>query len=287
MAVPDEGFLHSADGVPLFYREWPVANARGAVLIAHGLGEHSGRYGELAGLFNSIGLSVRAQDHRGHGRSGGARGSIARPDDFLQDLHQHFTHFSATHKTVPFLFGHSMGGLIAARFATGGFAVVRGVMLSSPALAIRLSAFQRFLLAMGSALAPGFAISSGLPAGGVSRDPDVLQGYGNDLLNHNKVAPRVVRFMLDAITQCMRDAPTFTAPLLLQFAGDDLLVDAAGSELFYEKLPTAHKNRVRYNDAYHEIFNEVAPLRRQVHSDVTKWLERQLNQAHSEGAVPG
>jgi alpha-beta hydrolase superfamily lysophospholipase len=274
----NEGFLQAPDAVALFYREWPVANARGAVLIAHGLGEHSGRYAELAGIFNTMGLSARAMDHRGHGRSGGARGSIASPLDFLQDMKLAFDDFARTQGTVPFLFGHSLGGLIAARFATGGLAQVRGLMLSSPALAIRLSGFQRLLLALGSVLAPGLSVATGLPPNRLSHDIAIQRACNDDPLNHRKVAPRVVRFMLDAIARCAADAAAFATPALLQFAGDDSLVDAAGSERFYACLPALHKTMHRYEDAYHEIFNEAQPLRGRVQQDLIAWMYGQLGQ---------
>jgi alpha-beta hydrolase superfamily lysophospholipase len=280
-----EGFLRAADGAALFYRDWPVDRPRGAVLIVHGLGEHGGRYADLAGLFNTLGLSVRTQDHRGHGRSGGSRGSIARPDDFLQDLKLVFDDFARKQNTTPFLFGHSLGGLIAARFATGGFSPVRGLMLSSPALAIYLSRFQRLLLLVGSALAPGIAVATGLPSNRLSHDSEVQRLAADDLLNHRKVAPRVVRFMLDAGACCMADAAAFTVPVLLQFAGDDLLVDPAGSEDFYARLPLSHKTRYRYEDAYHEIFNEAQPLRLQVQQDLIRWMRQQPGMRAETGDV--
>jgi alpha-beta hydrolase superfamily lysophospholipase len=42
---------------------------RGVVQIAHGLGEHIGRYAELADWLTRAGLVVFGNDHRGHGRT--------------------------------------------------------------------------------------------------------------------------------------------------------------------------------------------------------------------------
>jgi len=43
--------------------------ARGVVQIAHGLGEHVGRYAELADFLTKAGLVVYGNDHRGHGQT--------------------------------------------------------------------------------------------------------------------------------------------------------------------------------------------------------------------------
>lgn len=270
------GFLQASDGTALFYREWPHPQPRGAVVLVHGLGEHGGRYGELAGLFHDAGLSVRIHDHRGHGQSGGPRGSLRSDADFLTDLKLVFDDFAQQCDTTPFLFGHSLGGLVAARFATGGLSRVRGLLLSSPALAIRMTAFQKVLLALTTRLAPGFAVPTSLPAQLVSHDTEVVQAYRRDPLNHGKVAARVVNFMLSAMTQAQRDAATFTSPLLLQIAGDDAFVDPQGSRAFFASVPQVDKSLHCYDDAYHEIFNESRERRLRVQSDLQSWLASHL-----------
>jgi alpha-beta hydrolase superfamily lysophospholipase len=267
------GFLQAVDGVRLFYREWLHPQPRGAVVLVHGLGEHGGRYRQLAGIFHAAGFSVRIHDHRGHGRSEGPRGSVRTNDDFLEDLKIAFDDFAAAAQTTPFLFGHSMGGLVAARFATGGWSKVRGLMLSSPALAIRMSGFQKFLLALTTQIAPGFAVPTSLPAQRLSHDEAVVRDFQGDPLNHGKVAARVVNFMLDAMACVQRDAGMFTSPLLLQFAGEDAFVDPAGSRAFFAHVPQVDKTMHGYDDAFHEIFNESAERRLRAQNDLLAWLE--------------
>lgn len=271
-----ESSMVAADGTALFYREWLVADARGAVELVHGLGEHGGRYTELAQLMNRNGLSVRIHDHRGHGRSGGVRGSLARQDDLLTDLRQVFDDFCQQQQTIPFLFGHSLGGLVAARFATGGWAPVRGLMLSSPALALRLSPLQKVLLAVSSRLAPGLPVPTGLPDALVSHDAAAVQAYRVDPLNHNRAAARMINFMLDAMTQVQHDAAAFSVPLLLQIAGDDAFVDPRGSREFFASLPAGDKTFHCYADSYHEIFNESPERRVIVQRDMQAWLDTHI-----------
>jgi len=267
-----EHWIDAADGTRLFCRDWLLPGAASAVQMVHGLGEHGGRYRALAQLFNQAGLSVRICDHRGHGNSGGRQGSLVQSDDLLRDLKQSFDDFSRRTECTPILFGHSMGGLVAARFATGGFSPVRALALSSPALALDLSGWQQWLLKVSSFMAPGLALPTALPAQRISHDPQAVRAYRDDPLNHGKIAPRKLNFMLDAMHQAARDAGQFTRPVLLQVAGDDAFVAPRGSRAIFEALPGQRKTLHWYASAYHEIFNEEAGLREQAMHDLREWL---------------
>ncbi|HZG19639.1 MAG TPA: alpha/beta hydrolase [Herbaspirillum sp.] len=269
---PQEHWIDAADGTRLFCRDWLLPGATAAVQMVHGLGEHGGRYAALAQLFHQAGMSVRICDHRGHGNSGGTQGSLTRPDDLLHDLKQSFDDFSRRTQCTPLLFGHSMGGLVAARFATGGFSPVRALALSSPALALDLSGWQRLLLKVSTAVAPGLALPTALPASRISHDPHQVRAYRQDPLNHGKIAARMLNFMLDAMHQAARDAAQFTRPVLLQVAGDDAFVAPRGSRAFFDALPGTQKTLHWYDTAYHEIFNEEVGRREQAMQDLRAWL---------------
>ena len=59
--------LTDSHGVEITFYEWPVANPKAIVQIAHGLGEHARRYDHVAEALNKAGYGVYADDHRGHG----------------------------------------------------------------------------------------------------------------------------------------------------------------------------------------------------------------------------
>ena len=274
-----ETILKAADGTPLFVTDWLIAPpeaAVGSIVLMHGLGEHSGRYGHVARFFNDCGLSVRAYDHRGHGRSGGARGDV--PDDtaILQDAKiviDDLTHRLARQDAAPpLLFGHSMGGLFAARFATAHLSPLRGLILSSPALSIPISGVQKLLSNILASIAPGFSVPNGLQTKYLSHDPAVEAAHRTDPLVHPKISPRLLRSMLAAIDFAQKHAAALTIPTLLVVAGDDHLVDARGSDAFFKQLAPAIGTMIRYDDFYHEIFNEVES--RRVFEDVRAWLTR-------------
>src|SRR3954447_1195806 len=100
--------FRTRDGLDLHLNDWPATQPRARMLIVHGLGEHSGRYATLAGDLNMLGTSVRAFDHRGHGRSQGKRGTVGKdPDCLSRDALEVFNACAAEGNDLPFLFGHS------------------------------------------------------------------------------------------------------------------------------------------------------------------------------------
>ena len=71
-------------------------------------------------------------------------------------------------------------------------------MLSSPALDIGMTGARRALLATLETLTPNLGIGNGLDATGISRDPAVVAAYRADPLVHDRIAPRLIRFLADA-----------------------------------------------------------------------------------------
>ncbi|MDO8651838.1 MAG: lysophospholipase [Undibacterium sp.] len=280
--------LQATDGTSLFVRDWPLSGTSAAndgVVIMHGLGEHCGRYAHVARFFNTLGFAVRTYDHRGHGKSGGARGDVPDQEAMLRDARLVINDFTRQLHAPPLLLGHSMGGLFAARFATAGLAPLRGLILSSPALALRMSGVQAALLKVATVLLPGVGIPNGLQTRYLSHDGEVVQAYENDPLVHAKISARLLNAMLQAIQYTHDHAPKLTIPVLLLVAEDDHLVDPVGSHRFSARLTPSSSTTIYYEGFYHEIFNELEATR--VFDDLRNWLEQQqftprLNKPDSE-----
>lgn len=272
MANARESSLKAEDGTQLFVCDWPLDTAgRGSIVLIHGLGEHCGRYAHVARFLNGCGWSVRAYDHRGHGRSGGARGDVPDGDAMLRDAKLVIGDFAAGQSRPPLLLGHSMGGLIAAQYATRGISPLRGLILSSPALAVRLSGAQKFLLKMLTAIAPGFGTPNGLDSNYLSHNKEVVVAYNSDPLVHPKITARLLNSMLEGIAYVQSHAAQLNTRTLLLVAGDDHLVDASGSKAFFAQLAPGVGTMHLYPELYHEIFNEAEP--RRVFDDLKAWLD--------------
>ena len=270
--------IHTSDGLTLHLRHWPLAGvARGTVQVVHGLGEHLGRYEGVAATLNAAGWRVVGHDLRGHGRSGGPRGGIPDSAALLSDVAAVLDATREGGRHV--LLGHSLGGLIAARFVAEALQApapwsrpVDGLVLSSPALDPGMSAFQKLLLAVAAPLAPGLALGNGLQPAWICRDPEVVRRYVEDPLVHDRVTPRLVRFIVDAGALVRQRAANWTTPTLLLWAGADRCVAPAGSAAFAAAAPAAVVTAQVFPSLYHEIFNE--PERLDPLAHLTRWLDK-------------
>jgi len=271
--------FHTGDGLSLHARHWPAAAPpRGTVLVVHGLGEHVGRYANVAQSLNDLGWSVVGYDHRGHGRSEGARGSLKAGDDLVRDLAVAIDAVRADHAGPLVLLGHSLGGLIAARFVAEGLAAapagwwrpVGALVLSSPALDPGMHVVQRLMLAVAGSLAPDLAVSNGLKPAWISRDPGVVQAYSADPLVHDRVTPRLVRFIVDGGAYALAMAPRWSVPTLLMYAGSDRCVAPRGSAAFAARAPRGVVETCEFAPLFHEIFNE--PEQAEVFATLAAWL---------------
>ncbi len=281
MPAPTDTFA-AADGTALHWHRWPRAGAHGRVLIVHGLGEHAGRYAHVAAHLNAAGYDVLAFDQRGHGLSGGPRGDTPDAQARLQDVALAIDAARADRGGPLVLLGHSLGGLVAARFVAGGLESPRPawarevdtLVLSSPALDPGMSRLQKLLLAVAGRLAPHLALGNGLDPAWISRDPAVVTAYRADPLVHDRVTATLVQFIVDGGAFVERMAPRWTTPTLLMWAGADRCVAPAGSARFAAAAPAAVVQHREFAGLSHELFNE--PERAEVLALLTDWLARRL-----------
>lgn len=267
--------LTMGDGQQLFVRDWPHARAQDAVLIVHGLGEHSGRYQRLAQWFHMRGFAVRSYDQRGHGKTPGMRGALRHSDDLLEDLATVYNDYASGLPRPPLLLGHSMGGLVAARCVMDQRIQPPAMALSSPAFRSWESVWLRRLAAVLSRLTPSLPLPNGLPFDKLSHDPQLEPAYRGDPLRHSWVTPRLADFIFRAGETSIRDASQLGVPTLLLVAGADKLVDPSGSRDFAAAAWATNRLTTRYFDSlYHELFNEAEPSRGQVLKQLGDWLQK-------------
>ena len=269
--------LLTDDGLSLQPRDWPLPRPRARLLLVHGLGEHSGRYARLAEELNAAGIAVRAYDHRGHGRSEGPQGGVDELARLPRDTMAAFHAYAAEADDLPFLFGHSLGGLVAMYAVLLMDLAPRGLIASSPALATHAGGTQRALARTLSGWWPGLTLRTGLAASRLSHDPHIEREYLEDPLNHSRISARLAHFIFTGGPRVVARAASLKTPTLLQFAADDHLVDPAGARAFAAAAPQRKLQAHEYLRLYHEIYNEADPERSRVVADLLRWLDLQLD----------
>lgn len=279
MSGPDRSTHEAKDGNHLALYDWepaPGAPQRGVVIVVHGLGEHAGRYAQVAEQLSSWGFWVRGYDQFGHGDSGGPRGGLPQDSRLLDDLADMVD--AMRQRMAPgvplVLLGHSLGGLVVARFVALALRPVEGAILSSPALDPGLSRFQKMLLALLPRIAPNLRVGNGLNPAYLSRDPAVVHAYCADRRVHDRISARLAQFIASAGRATLALAGQWSVPTLLMYAGKDRLVDPQGSRDFANAAPQAVLTSVCFVAQFHEIFNE--PEAPEVLATMRSWLDQRF-----------
>ncbi len=139
--MPDSTFTLDSPGEQIHVYRWePDGPVKGVVQVSHGISEHAGRYERFAKALNAAGYAVYASDHRGHGQTAAASGHVGvfAPADgwkaVVADLASLTKRIHADHPDLPvFLFGHSMGSIIARTYAVTHGHEIDGLVLSGAA----------------------------------------------------------------------------------------------------------------------------------------------------------
>ena len=272
--------IEARDGTHLYMRHWPAqGDERGVLVIMHGLKDYSARYRDLAHEANARGYSVWAFDLRGHGQSAGPRVAPDHWSDYVDDLDRFLTRVEKAEPGKPiFVFGHSMGGAIAARTAEIHQPAIAGLALSGPALAIDAPPLLLAATRMSGALMPQFPALK-LDNHDFSSDPAAGAAMDNDPLVSQPPAPaKTAAGLVDGIERIWIDLPKLQMPLLAMHGTADRLTAPAGSRMFIEQATARDKALRIYPGLYHDLVHE--PAGKQVRDDLLAWLD-----AHTGGAA--
>lgn len=247
------------------------------VLLAHGYGEHIGRYERVADALVASGGVVYAVDHVGHGKSNGERVVITDYDDVVSDFHILDETARREYPGLPVvLVGHSMGGLVAARYAQRYAETLTSVALSGPLIGPS---------PIGDLLTMEEIPDAPLDVTTLSRDPAVGTAYEADPLIWHGPFKRPTLEAIDRAIVAVHAGPALdTLPLIWMHGEDDQLVPLEGSRQGIEHLRGPRFEQRIYPGARHEIFNEINS--NEVLSDLIRFLGDCLSQAGAPAGRP-
>jgi alpha-beta hydrolase superfamily lysophospholipase len=248
-----------------------AGEVRAVLVVQHGLKDHVDNYAELAGLLAARGFATVGGDLRGHGRSAGPRVVVDDFDDYVADLGAVVAHARAAYPGRPvFLFGHSMGGVIATRYAEAHDDLA-GLILSAPALGLMVGPLTVATATVGAATTPNLPMLA-TPHDDISSNPEVVAALDRDPLVAQGNGP-----VHTALEMALADEAAWAAidrlamPLLLLHGTADALTAPAATREVYRRAPAADKTFRIYDGLAHDLLHERAKA--QVQGDVVAWLD--------------
>lgn len=245
---------------------WSNDSASFIAVIAHGLAEHAGRYDHVADALVGAGAVVYAPDHWGHGKSAGEPGVVDDVDAIVEDLSLLIRRARSRHVGLPLvLIGHSLGGIIATRYAQRHGDDLSALVLSGPA--IGGNAALMGLLELETM--PDVAIDPAL----LSRDGAVGDAYQADPLVYSGPLRRETLVGIQVAVAAIAAGGTLgSIPTLWIHGEEDGLAPVAEAQPVLDRIGGATLESKIYPGARHEVFNETN--REEVIADVLSFLRR-------------
>jgi alpha-beta hydrolase superfamily lysophospholipase len=273
--------IEGKGGVSLYRQAWtlPSGSPRATVVLVHGLKDHSNRYGAFAHALVAHGVAVHAFDLRGHGHSGGDRVWVSDFSDYIEDLAQvvHGVQREAPGRPV-FVFGHSMGGAIALRYAIEQQPAIAGLVLSAPATSRgKVSNVTASATKVTAGISPWAGLFQ-LDASKFSRDPAVTKDMLGDPLVFQAAAPvHTAAELLRTFDEFHERAKDLRVPVLALHGAADEITDPDGTKAVVEQAASRDKTLKLYPGLVHDLLHE--PEREVVTRDIVAWVEARVTSA--------
>ena len=273
-----EGFFNGFREAQTYYQAWlPAGDVSAVLVIAHGLGEHSGRYMNVVNHFVPLGYAVYGFDLYGHGKSEGVRVFVESLEDYTETLRIFLGKVASWQSGKPlFLVGHSMGGLIGMIYLLDHQDDLAGAIISAPSVKVpdNISPMTVTMSRLLSKVAPKFGVTA-LDPNSISKDRQVVEDYINDPLVYNgKITARLGTEMLKSMLRVESEAETIRLPVLIVQGGADTMVDPEGARMLYDRIGSTEKTLKVFDDLFHEVFNE--PEHPAVLAFTEGWLATQI-----------
>lgn len=276
--------VHGQGEHRLHGQSWSPAMPDAHVMLIHGFGEHSDRYANLIDGLLTARIAVHAVDHRGHGRSAGRRGHIQRWAEYRGDMAALWAGLPGDDRPR-FVYGHSMGALIALDYVCMHPTGIRGLILSG--LPLEPSVANPILIALSrllSAVFPRLSMNLGLDPSALSRDSEVVTAYRHDPLVHGKASARWGTEMMDMMARAKTLGPSLKLPVLMLHGGDDTISPLAPVLAFADTIACQDRQLRVFDNCRHEPHND--PEHRLIIHEVVRWIRaRAATPRHLEGSA--
>jgi len=233
----------------------PDHTPKAVLFIVNGLGEHQGRYTEMADKFIENDIAVFTFDHRGHGKSDGKRGHADSIEQLVEDCEHAMMKCRRLFLDMPFfLFGQSMGGLVVAAYLDAMKSKeVSGAIISSPWIGLvdPPASWKINLVKRLSGIFPSITLPNGLDPVHISSVTEEVELYENDALIHNKISFSLFISSFAKGNYLKEHAESAKLPVLVCHGTDDHITSYDASVQYKKKLG-ANAAFKSWKDSRHE-----------------------------------
>ncbi|MDR1672620.1 MAG: lysophospholipase [Bacteroidales bacterium] len=232
------------NGARLHVQRWTGGTGRTdtVLVVAHGIGEHSGYYASWAEMFAMHGVVVVLFDWRGHGLSSGKRGH-ASLQTLKSDLRAVIRQTREEYVGASvMLYGHSMGGSVALSYAVEGNTLTDGIIAASPWIEL-LHPPARPLTALIKVMAhtmPSLTVRTGIKTEQLTRR-NTEKSTKTDPLMHKKISVKLFDDLWNAGRMLMHGQNRPDVPLLLMFGSEDRIVSRSSGKAFAERVNAEYR----------------------------------------------
>ncbi len=257
------------------YTAAPDGQPIAVVGLVHGYGEYGGRYARVMDAWAERGIASVAIDLRGHGRAEGTRGYCERFDEFLDDVRE-LEHVTLEKRLPAFLFGHSLGGLIAASSVLARPAPWRALALSAPFMGLAMKVPPLKLVAgrIASRVWPTFAQPSGLRGASVTHDTALAREYDADPLVFHIATARFFTESQAAQARAFERAALLVMPTYVVMGTADRISKYERARAFFDALGARDKTWDAREGLFHEVLSE--PEWRSAADAIADWVLRHV-----------
>jgi len=264
-------------GLMVFGQCWlPDSAVKHAVVLIHGLGEHSDRYETWAKRFASQNIAVYALDLHGHGRTAGGRGHTEAFGYIYDDVKYLLSKAQSEFPNARLhLYGHSMGGAVclgfaASRIGTTGVPPIASIITTGTAIrpGFEPPAWKLKLAAWLDKMIPSLALGNELDPNWLSSDPKIVAAYKSDPLVHDRISVRWYNEWTRAVELVKANSEKIKSPVLMMHGAADRATSPKAAEEVAQGLKAKFK---LWPGAFHEIHHE--PCQGEVFAEIASWIQ--------------
>jgi alpha-beta hydrolase superfamily lysophospholipase len=238
---------------------------KAVVIICHGFGEHAGSYKGFSERLEEAGYASVVPTQRGHGRLSDEpeqqkllQGIVPSYESFLDDIESIVAAVKEKAPKTPIvLYGHSMGGNIAANYLLkrnqSDFACA---VLEAPWLGLHheVNPVTAAMAKLAGGISPERAIIKKLALSDITSDQAKAEEIGNDPFYHNRISLRMFSGIKSGCAYALKNASRLSIPTWLACAKREAIVSNRKNAEFAQKAGDCIKT-TEYNSC-HSIHND-------------------------------